>query len=61
LIEEYVGKLKGLKYDLTLEPKGDKLEGTIFGFLGINFKCRDKTIELSQPGLISKVIKYTGM
>ena len=36
------------------------MEGTIFGFLGINFKCKDKTIELSQPGLISKVIKYTG-
>ncbi len=61
LIEEYVGKLKGMKYDLTLEPKGDKLEGTIFGFLGINFKCKNGTIELTQPGLINKVIKYTGM
>jgi hypothetical protein len=61
LIEEYVGKLKSMKYDLTLEPKGDKLEGTIFGFLGINFKCKNGTIELTQPGLINKVIKYTGM
>ena len=61
LIETYVSKLKALNYDLTLEPKGDKQEGTIFGFLGINFKQVGSTIELTQQGLINKVINYTGM
>ena len=61
LIESYVGKLKALKYDLTLEPKGSKQEGTIFGFLGINFKCKDGNIELTQTGLINKVIAYTSV
>ena len=56
-----MGKLKALKYDLTLEPKGSKQEGTIFGFLGINFKCKDGNIELTQTGLINKVIAYTKM
>lgn len=56
LIEEYVTKLKNLDYDLTLEDEGD-----MFGFLGIDFKCSGSTIELSQTGLIAKVIKYTGM
>jgi Reverse transcriptase (RNA-dependent DNA polymerase) len=56
LIEEYVSKLAGLGYDLTLEPKGD-----IFGFLGINFSQNGSEIELTQPGLIKKIINYTGM
>ena len=56
LIEEYVGKLKDLGYDLTLEPDGD-----IFAFLGINFKRIGKEIVLTQTGLINKVINYTGM
>ena len=61
LIEDYVGRLQALKYELTLEPRGDKQEGTIFGFLGINFKQVGSTIELTQAGLIDKVITYTGM
>jgi hypothetical protein len=57
LIEEYVAKLTDLGYDLTsLEDQGD-----IFGFLGINFTKDGPSIELSQPGLIDKIIKYTGM
>ena len=58
IIEEYVGKLKNLGYDLTLEEDGD-----IFGFLGINFnksKC-GKKLTLTQSGLANKVIDYTGM
>jgi histone deacetylase 1/2 len=56
LIEEYVGKLQALKYDLTLEQDVD-----LFGFLGINFKMDGSNIELTQTGLIDKVIAYTGM
>ena len=56
LIEEHVDKLKGLGYDLTIEPEGD-----MFGFLGIEFKQIGKTIELTQKGLIEKVINYTGL
>ena len=58
LIEQYVGKLKGLGYDLTLEEEGD-----IFGFLGINFNRPDNgsKITLTQSGLASKIINYTGM
>jgi len=56
LIEEYVQKLQDLGYDLTLEDQGD-----IFGFLGINFERKGANIELTQTGLINKVIKYTGM
>jgi hypothetical protein len=55
-IENYVKKLAELGYDLTLEPKGD-----MFGFLGIDFKHNGSAIELTQVGLIQKVIKYTGM
>ena len=56
LIEQYVDKLKGLGYDLTLEANGD-----IFGFLGINFHQEGSNIHLTQTGLIDKVINYTGM
>ena len=56
LIEEYVNKLKNLGYDLTLEEDGD-----IFGFLGINFQRNGDNIELTQTGLINKVINFTGM
>jgi hypothetical protein len=56
LIEEYVSKLASLGYDLTLEPQGD-----IFGFLGINFSQNGPNIELTQTGLIRKIINYTGM
>jgi hypothetical protein len=56
LIEEYVTRLKDLGYDLTLEDQGD-----IFGFLGINFTKDGPNIELSQTGLIDKIIKYTDM
>ena len=55
-IEEYVQKLAELGYDLTLEPKGD-----MFGFLGIDFKRNGSSMELTQVGLIQKVINYTGM
>ena len=55
-IEEYVKKLAALGYDLTLEPSGD-----MFGFLGIDFKRVDSSIELTQVGLIKKTIKYLGM
>ena len=62
LIEEYVTKLQDLKYDLTLEPRGDTFgAGSLFGFLGISFNRRGSTIELTQTGLINKVITYTGM
>ena len=56
LIEKYVKELQHIGYDLVLEEQGD-----IFGFLGINFNQEGDTIELSQTGLINKVIKYTGM
>jgi len=56
LIEDYVGKLKDLGYDLTLEPEGD-----IFAFLGISFSRLGKEVLLTQTGLINKVINYTGM
>lgn len=56
LIEEYVNKLQNLGYDLTLEEDGD-----IYGFLGINFQKKGLQIELTQTGLIEKVIKFTGM
>ncbi len=56
LIEKYVKKLQDLKYDLTLEEEGD-----LFGFLGINFHWDGEVIELTQTGLIDKVIAYTGM
>jgi len=56
LIEEYVQKLSDLGYDLVLEDEGD-----IFAFLGINFTQTGSQIELSQTGLIEKIIKFTGM
>jgi len=56
LIEEYVQKLSDLCYDLVLEDEGD-----IFAFLGINFAQTGPQIELSQTGLIEKIIKFTGM
>jgi len=56
LIEEYAGKLKGLGYDLTLEKEGD-----MFSFLGIDFKRDGQHIELTQKGLIEKVIRYVGL
>ena len=56
-IEEYVGKLQGLGYDLTLEDKGDN----VFGFLGIEIQNKDGIIEWTQKGLIDKVIAYLGM
>jgi len=56
VIEDYVSKLSALGYDLELEPKGD-----IFGFLGIEFKTDGPIIQLSQTGLIKKVIKCTKM
>jgi Reverse transcriptase (RNA-dependent DNA polymerase) len=55
-IEDYVGRLKKLGYDLTLEKEGD-----VFGSLGINFKPIGKRIELTQQGLVNKVIKYIGL
>ena len=56
LIETYVTKLKNLGYDLTMEERGD-----IFGFLGIKFERKGVNIELTQTGLIDKVIRHTGM
>jgi Reverse transcriptase (RNA-dependent DNA polymerase) len=56
LIEEYVGKLKALGYDLTLEKEGD-----MFAFLGIDIRRVGTQIELMQKGLIEKVIKYLGL
>ena len=56
-IEEYVGKLKDLGYDLTLEDKGDNM----FGFLGIEIQHHDGMIEMTQKGLIDKVIQYLDM
>ena len=62
LMEDYIGRLKALDYDLTLEPRGDTFgEGTLFGFLGINFNQVGDEIELTQSGLINKVIALTGM
>ena len=56
LIETYVAKLAAEGYDLILEEEGD-----IFDFLGINFKTDGSNIELTQTGLIEKVIDYTMM
>jgi hypothetical protein len=56
LIETYVGKLKGLGYGLSLEKEGD-----VFAFLGIEFKRNGSRIELTQKGLIDKVIRYVGL
>jgi Reverse transcriptase (RNA-dependent DNA polymerase) len=56
-IEVYVKKLQSLGYDLTLEDKGDNM----FGFLGIEILRKGETIELTQKGLIDKVISYCGM
>jgi len=49
LIEEYVGKLKDLGYDLTLE-----LDGDIFAFLGINFNVSTKKLFSPKPVLSTK-------
>ena len=56
LIEKYTSKLQQLGYDLTLEDRTD-----MFGFLGIDFKRIGKSIELTQTGLIRKVLEYTKM
>ena len=56
LVEKYVKKLQKLGYDLTLEDNSN-----MFGFLGIEFNRKGNTIELTQHGLIEKVINYTGM
>ena len=56
-IEKYVGKLKDIGYDLTLEDSKDD----VFGFLGIEIQNKDGTIELTQKGLIDKVINYLDM
>ena len=57
LIERYVTKLKNLGYDLSIEDKGDNM----FGFLGIEIKRAGSSIEMTQTGLINKVISYCGM
>jgi hypothetical protein len=57
LIERYVKKLQDIGYDLSIEDKGDNM----FGFLGIEIKRSGTTIELTQKGLINKVISYCGM
>ena len=57
LIESHVQKLKDLGYDPTLEGKGDNM----FGFLGIEIKHQNQAIELTQTGLIEKVINCCGM
>ena len=57
LIEKYVKQLQSIGYDLTLEDKGDNM----FGFLGIEINRVGSTIELTQKGLIKKVIAYLGM
>ena len=54
LIESYVKKLQAIGYDLTLEDKGDN----VFEFLGIEIQQKNGTIELTQIGLIDKVITY---
>jgi hypothetical protein len=56
LIEKYVKQLQDLNYYLTLEDDVD-----MFGFLGINFTRDGPNIELTQKGLIEKVITYTGL
>jgi hypothetical protein len=56
LIETYVDKLKALGYGLTMDKEGD-----VFAFLGIEFRRNGKRIELTQKGLIEKVIKYVGL
>ena len=56
LIDDYVSRLQKLGYALTMEDEGD-----MFAFLGIDFKRSGSTIELSQTGLIEKVIKATGL
>jgi hypothetical protein len=57
MIEKYVKKLQDLSYDLSIEDKGDN----IFGFLGIEIQRRGQDFELTQKGLIDKVIKYCNM
>ena len=42
---------------MSIEDKGDN----IFGFLGIEIQRQGKDIELTQKGLINKVIKYCNM
>ena len=57
-IQELVEALKADGYLLTMEPDSD-----LFSFLGIDVK-QDKsngTIEMTQKGLIDKVIRYTGL
>ena len=55
-IDEMVLSLKALGYAL------DKKEGSgLSAFLGIQINRTEGSIELSQPGLIDKVIRYTGM
>ena len=56
LIDEYVSRLQANGYALTIEKDSD-----MFAFLGIDFKRKGATIELTQKGLIEKVIKYLGM
>jgi hypothetical protein len=56
LIETYVDKLKAHGYGLTMDKEGD-----VFAFLGIEFRRNGKRIELTQKGLIEKVIKYVGL
>jgi Reverse transcriptase (RNA-dependent DNA polymerase) len=57
LIEQYVTKLQNIGYDLSMEDKGDNM----FGFLDIKIKRAGSSIELTQTGLINKVISYCGM
>jgi hypothetical protein len=57
LIERYVATLENIGYDLSIEDKGDNM----FGFLGIETKRKGSSIELTQTGLINKVISYCGM
>ena len=54
-IDEMVLSLKALGCDL------DKEEGSgLSAFLGIQINRTEGLIKLSQPGLIDKVIRYTG-
>ena len=57
MIERFVHKLQHDGYDLTIEDK----RNNIFGFLGIEINKKGKQIELTQKGLIDKVIKYCNM
>jgi hypothetical protein len=52
-----LSKLENDGYDLTIEDKGNNL----FGFLGIEINRKGKQIEVTQTGLIDKVIKYCNM